>query len=1481
MAKNLGNEVFSVYDGLGYAYDKVFFQKGKPPLSSELNEAQQQLELLTQKSTAHMPSGWLSYRPFFTDKALENYFYTQDPEGSKPEVALVNGWPIYVTNTGTSLPHVNAINLSDFELRSGSRVDGVFLEVWRSLISPGTSDSKPQNLRKVSNLNTVYMYNDQIGWALGDNGVILKTTDGGSNWVSKETPVAVTFNKVKFHDAYLGYAVGNNGYIIKTVNGGESWTVVTTNISNVLNDLSIIDDTTVCVVGDNGTVLLTIDGTNFELIEQTSGVSTDFNGVFFFDTAVGWIVGDTGTLLITNDGGNSWTSQTIIDAASSLQITEDLTSVAFFNLNDGLVVGRNGTILKTTDGGRSWANMTNNIWTGTEYTSLTSLYPTKENTLYSIFIQKEFPLDFSVTVYPNSRSFFSSATYKISPTNYPNSLVLEWVGVQDKRSYIEVLNLDNYANAEELRDAINAVTSPYLASDAALPYASRQKIRVFQSAVDFAPINKPSELRPSSGVIPTRTTTDISFSIQDRAWVCGSNGLLITTENSGAKWRVFSAGTGVDLYDLFFVNEVLGWIVGYEGTIIKYDPNNIEGQFGEQDSDLEVRTKGRIYPEGNIQSEAEDYLEDNMIDPNVGVETTKRVQIQYRIRVVDGIDPFNYPEAGLGAQYVYSMGPNTGISDAGSYTFENMGSSNGDYGLWRSRCRNTHDGFSWAIPMFFVSRRNSSPFNIESNINGSTYFELNAIRPDGLTYTEIVDDDVIDIRRKIVVNTMSGLLEKNIDLLLKNQLKTKIDNKDNRGTQFSTSILSVDTYSGIGDITNLATGVVSSTAVIRADVKTVNSNITPVETELTFGPREKALYINETALYSAFIIRDSAVTSERVQGTWEGLGTNSVVFTLTGNNPTGDDIQYQITATYLDFSGVGLSRVPVQPLGMKYIPDDTNSSLFYRGIDVFNNDEIIEYLDERVSGYKDFTVLYSAKTIQDTVDMENLYKDIGSLPEDDTEFQRSLRKFHGQQFRGSLVEYHYFFKAVEPTSIVRVPKNLSGYGVFSVKSVSSINGSVYKISKDFRTWSSLRDRELTDSGIDATNILIYLDEAFVIPSNTIVEVVMEVTTTSDSFTAIDLGLPLNHKGENQQALRAPYMVNFNVNSKGIEGFYKSVLFPVLLTTDDQREFTIDLRNASSILSFPELLNGLILGISSFSTSEKQYEMYAWYPETSLIPSETEEIVYTTLPILSISPTDDEPDTTGLGTVAAKFRIDPRVTTHRGTIYVPLLVKQIAFENLTQTTTANVLYRYRPYQTLNLLPDNLDVEIMKCSEFLYVSNLGTGATPDIKGEPYESPIENIPVNDPDFLNENMFTNVDDLDFNNFSVDSGFVKLPAIIGRTVGSFLTLSQPNNMGDKLGRAYYAACSEEFRIQAENMSIANPRKVFIPMLARVRSDVTSPFLRGELILLIFSKVYKARTENQVGFFEDEDVEYQSGYLEPAETSVGVYRLQNKPIVRM
>jgi len=47
------------------------------------------------------------------------------------------------------------------------------------------------------------------------------------------------------------------------------------------------------------------------------------------------------------------------------------------------------------------------------------------------------------------------------------------------------------------------------------------------------------------------------------------------------------------------------------------------------------------------------------------------------------------------------------------------------------------------------------------------------------------------------------------------------------------------------------------------------------------------------------------------------------------------------------------------------------------------------------------------------------------------------------------------------------------------------------------------------------------------------------------------------------------------------------------------------------------------------------------------------------------------------------------------------------------------------------------------------------------------------------------------------------------------------------------------------------------------------------------SKVYKARPENRTGFYVDNDEEYKTGYFEEANTAICLYRLTNKPIVRI
>jgi len=1464
MAINHGEDISTSYEGLGYAFDKVVFQEGKPVLDSELNSSQEFQEILTRKSTAHIPSGWLSYRSPFASSSLENKFYSQDPDGAKPEVAMVNGWPIYVTNTNTPIRHVNSINFDDL-VRSGARVDGVFLEVWRSVVSSQSDSgdsvvgvSKPQPVTKVSTLNGVWMHNENIGWAVGDTGTILKTIDGGLNWVSIETPVNAIYNKVCFYDIYLGYAVGNGGVILKTIDGGETWYSLETPVHDNLRNLFIINDKNICVIGDNGSVLISLDGTTFVISSQTSSVTENLHTVYFYDTAVGWVSGDHGTLLMTKDGGNTWQKYNMVNVSIGSQITSNITSLAFYNLNDGVAVSDDGKIFRTSDSGFSWSEMSDRIWYNGAYKSISEIFPERSTSFNKIYTKREFAIKFTIAVYPSSKNLFKNLIYKISPTNYPNSLVLEYTGIQDNINYINVLNLDLYADSEALKDAINQIVSPYKLSDASLANIDREKVRVFESTIDYEPFGKPSDFRPSYGSFSSITPALISFSVEDKAWIAGDYGTVLYSSNSGAKWELLDLSVGADLMDTFFTDNNTGWFCGTDGNITSYK----NGSALVQDTDLVTKSVGRIYPEGNVLSGAEEYLPENIIDPQVGVETSKRIQIQYRIRIVDGVDPYIYTEAGIGHDFVFSLGPNLNSSDAGSYTFLNMGEENGDYGLWRARCRNTYDGYSWSIPMFFVTRRNSAAFDVNNNINGSTNFDIGAIRPDGLTFDHIVLEDIIDIRRQINIQSYSYFLEKNLEKLLSNTLNTNLSDKDQQGLQYGSTLMMVDKYTGEVDNNNLVRGGISSAATIVPDQKILDPNIQITTSELTFGPIDIGLYHNDPSYYSAFIYRDGVPTSEPVRGTFEGFGTNKVIFHIeTSFAPSGGDLQgvtYVVTANYMDYSRGGLSKVPQSPISVKYKsnPNDPSTSRYFTGINSRVPVKVLEALPGNVTGYQDYTEVYSARVIQNNLDDQTLYGLVGYEEHSAQDYQRGISKFKGQQYKGSLVIYHYFLKTSEVTNVLRIPKNLNGYSIFGVRSVKNVNGSVYKVGINYQDNETMRDRE----GSDISNLVVYLDPAFTIPGNSVVEVILEVIVTADAVGGSNpnVGITVKSTGENQEALRTSFTSNFNIASKSVAGMYTGVLYPV--TTGLGTSISIDL--ASSTIG--GLVGGTILGIGSCDVRDNPLQQYAWYKS-----NDTD--YYTMVPIESV---------TGLGSTQIVLTFDERKTVTSGTLLVPLLVKLFNLPGNNSASVSSVFYKYVPYQSISNLPSEMTVEIIKNSDFVYVTNLGTGSSDLIAGEPYAIPAEHIPVNSKEVFNDNFFSNVDDLDFSNFRIDTGFVKLPAIISQYVGDDLTFSQPNNVGDKLGRAFYSHCSSSINSRCEDLTFSTPRKVFIPFLARVRSKMLYPFLRGELILVIFSKTYRARSENKTGYYDDMGTEYKPGYIENADTSIAVYRLLNKPLVR-
>ncbi len=260
------------------------------------------------------------------------------------------------------------------------------------IVGPGseiyqTDDNGDNWTKKISgpteDLNDLFFVNSQIGWAVGDDYVLVKTTDGGTNWVPYNYDVdGLQFTSVHFCDADVGYATGDiyegpylNGAVYKSVDGGYGWGLLTTFFRSTPQSIFFLNEDTGWVVGDDALIEKTTDGGEHweSQTNPFTGTTQQFESVYFVDADHGWIAGgDDGVILYTMDGGTHWSEQTS-------GTTEWLGSVFFANADTGWCVGgsgfSDGIILRTNNGGTNWVTQSDTIESG-----LNSVYFTDTQT---------------------------------------------------------------------------------------------------------------------------------------------------------------------------------------------------------------------------------------------------------------------------------------------------------------------------------------------------------------------------------------------------------------------------------------------------------------------------------------------------------------------------------------------------------------------------------------------------------------------------------------------------------------------------------------------------------------------------------------------------------------------------------------------------------------------------------------------------------------------------------------------------------------------------------------------------------------------------------------------------------------------------------------------------------------------------------------------------------------------------------------------
>ena len=282
---------------------------------------------------------------------------------------------------------------------------------------------------------------NDMGFAVGDGGTILKTTDGGATWTKQNSGLKDGLvQSFLFHvfplDEQRWFAAGGDGeafsgVILSTDNGGQTWVKHHVPGTLFLDRCVFLDAQTGYAVGLNslngGSIFKTVDGGQTWQEQYSSG--SIIAGLWCAGPNLCWAVGSTGQILHTTDG-ETWTAQ-------NAGTTADLLAVCFSDNQNGMVCGFDGTILRTNNGGTTWTDASYELPTPLNSIQLidngaTAIAVGRNGTILKMStltsVPEELSMPFSVRLLSAAAGHSTVSVQAPESTIFPVSLSLHTIG---------------------------------------------------------------------------------------------------------------------------------------------------------------------------------------------------------------------------------------------------------------------------------------------------------------------------------------------------------------------------------------------------------------------------------------------------------------------------------------------------------------------------------------------------------------------------------------------------------------------------------------------------------------------------------------------------------------------------------------------------------------------------------------------------------------------------------------------------------------------------------------------------------------------------------------------------------------------------------------------------------------------------------------------------------------------------------------------
>jgi len=182
-----------------------------------------------------------------------------------------------------------------------------------------------------------------------ENGILAISKDNGETYHLRkfyrqrsDRIQETVFNRIQFLNDRQGIIVGDNGLILRTKDGGTSWQpAYREDVTKKLREIQPVKQGSWAVLGEENTALITEDGGETfkpynELLRAVGNSKATFTGLAMSDRA-GYVVGEAGLMLVTRDRGQTWRSMNMNQAMFFEDVAVSPEGIAVAVGYDGLI----------------------------------------------------------------------------------------------------------------------------------------------------------------------------------------------------------------------------------------------------------------------------------------------------------------------------------------------------------------------------------------------------------------------------------------------------------------------------------------------------------------------------------------------------------------------------------------------------------------------------------------------------------------------------------------------------------------------------------------------------------------------------------------------------------------------------------------------------------------------------------------------------------------------------------------------------------------------------------------------------------------------------------------------------------------------------------------------------------------------------------------------------------------------------------------